>query len=90
MSEGSRTTPPTAARTRAPSLTAALDALLACAEQGLHPAGVLGDVRTLLSSRGLLLRGRSAARTAALEARTTRCSGDPATSPHGRAGADRP
>jgi hypothetical protein len=38
-----------------PALTDALERLLACAEEGLHPEGVLQDIRVLLSKRGLLL-----------------------------------
>ena len=37
------------------SLPDALERLLACAEQGLRPEGVLRDIRMLLSDRGLLL-----------------------------------
>ncbi len=56
MPDGSRVASlTTGARTREPALDNALDALLACAEQGKHPAGMLADIRTLLSSRGLLL-----------------------------------
>jgi len=39
----------------APSLDDALEWLLACAEQGLRPEGVLQDIRMLLSEQGLLL-----------------------------------
>jgi len=38
-----------------PSLADALEWLLASAEQGLRPEGVLRDIRVLLSDRGLLL-----------------------------------
>ena len=57
MPDGSQTHLLTVARTHEPSLASALDTLLACAEQGLRPDAVLGDIRTLLSSRRLLLHG---------------------------------
>lgn len=55
--------PPQQARPPAPSgapsptdssLADALERLLACAGQGLHPDGVLRDIRALLRGRGLL------------------------------------
>lgn len=55
MSDGSQAALSVSAQACEPSLAGALDALFACAEQGLHPERVLGDIRTLLSSRGLLL-----------------------------------
>ena len=56
MPDGSHTAVPPTAQAREPSLTDALERLLACAGQGLPPDCVLRDIRALLSERGLLLK----------------------------------
>jgi hypothetical protein len=54
-----------------PSLADALEWLLACAEQGLRPEGVLRDIRVLLSDRGLLLSTGAPNQTAEPTQRST-------------------
>lgn len=59
MPDGSHTAVHPTAEAREPSLTDALERLLACAGQGLPPDCVLRDIRALLSERGLLLNAGS-------------------------------
>jgi hypothetical protein len=55
MPGGSHAIPLSMPQTCEPSLADVLERLLACAERGLRPEGVLRDIRVLLSDRGLLL-----------------------------------
>jgi hypothetical protein len=85
MPDGSHAAPLSMPEACAPSLNDALEWLLACAEQGLRPEGVLQDIRVLLSDRGLLL----SAGTLAQAAEPTQHLTDPAPPSHTGDGAVR-
>jgi hypothetical protein len=75
MPDGRQVTSTLVLQASRPLLAEALGQLLACAERGEHPDGILRDIRTLMGEHGLLHRYRAKAERSGSCSPASRCVG---------------